>query len=127
MAVDAELKRPASAAKRPLRLSPILLAKLTVRLQRLLGHYMFSSLTRRILFLNLAGLGVLVTGILYLNQFRDGLIEARVESLMTQGEIIAGAVAASATVETELDPDRSGEAARIAGRAKPGARFRPAR
>lgn len=108
MAVDAQLKRPA-AAKRPFRLSPILLAKLTVRLQRLLGHYMFSSLTRRILFLNLAGLGVLVIGILYLNQFRDGLIEARVESLMTQGEIIAGAIAASATVETDsisIDPEK---------------------
>jgi two-component system, OmpR family, sensor histidine kinase ChvG len=107
MAVDAQLKRP--VVKRQFRLSPILLAKLTIRLQRLLGHYMFSSLTRRILFLNLAGLGVLVIGILYLNQFRDGLIEARVESLMTQGEIIAGAVAASATVETDsisIDPEK---------------------
>jgi two-component system sensor histidine kinase ChvG len=109
MAVDAELKRPATAAKRPARSSPVLLAKLTVRLRRLLGHYIFSSLTRRILFLNLAALGVLVIGILYLNQFRDGLIEARVESLMTQGEIIAGAIAASATVETDsirIDPEK---------------------
>ena len=109
MAVDAELKRPVAAAKRPFRLSPVLLGKLTVRLQRLLGHYMFSSLTRRILFLNLAALGVLVTGILYLNQFRDGLTEARIESLMTQGEIIAGAIAASATVETDsirIDPEK---------------------
>ncbi|GAB5507064.1 MAG: sensor histidine kinase [Rhizobiaceae bacterium] len=82
---------------------------LTRPLRRLLGHYVFSSLTRRILFLNLAALGVLVVGILYLNQFRDGLIDARVESLMTQGEIIAGAVAASATVETDsisIDPER---------------------
>ena len=109
MAVDAELKRPVTAAKRPFRLSPVFLGKLTVRLQRLLGHYMFSSLTRRILFLNLAALGVLVTGILYLNQFRDGLTEARIESLMTQGEIIAGAIAASATVETDsirIDPEK---------------------
>ena len=75
----------------------------------MLGHYIFSSLTRRILFLNLAALCVLVFGILYLNQFRDGLIEARVESLMTQGEIIAGAIAASATVETDsisIDPEK---------------------
>ena len=52
---------------------------------------------------------MLVVGILYLNQFRDGLIEARVESLMTQGEIIAGAIAASATVETDsisIDPEK---------------------
>ena len=78
-------------------------------LRRFLGHHVFSSLTRRILFLNLAALGVLVLGILYLNQFRDGLIEARVESLMTQGEIIAAAVAASATVETDaisIDPEK---------------------
>ena len=109
MTMEAELKGSAAAAKRPARLSPALLARLTGRLQRLLGHYMFSSLTRRILFLNLAGLGVLVVGILYLNQFRDGLIEARVESLMTQGEIIAGAIAASATVETDsisIDPEK---------------------
>ncbi|MDR7033537.1 two-component system sensor histidine kinase ChvG [Mesorhizobium sp. BE184] len=80
-----------------------------MRLRRFLGHYIFSSLTRRILFLNLAGLAVLVIGILYLNTFRDGLIDARVESLMTQGEIIAGAIAASATVETNsisIDPEK---------------------
>ena len=52
---------------------------------------------------------MLVAGILYLNQFRDGLIDARVESLLTQGEIIAGAIAASATVETDsisIDPEK---------------------
>ena len=83
--------------------------RLAVRLRRFLGHYVFSSLTRRILFLNLAALCVLVTGILYLNQFRDGLIDARIESLLTQGEIIAAAVAASATVETDsirIDPEK---------------------
>src|SRR6266699_614790 len=61
----------------------------------------FSSLTRRILFLNVAGLLALVVGILYLSQFRAGLIDARVQSLLVQGEIIAAAIAASATV----DPD----------------------
>src|SRR5262245_1590767 len=69
----------------------------------------FSSLTRRIVFLNLAGLVALVTGVLYLSQFRAGLINARVQSLLTQSEIIAGATAASATVETDsitIDPDR---------------------
>ena len=80
-----------------------------VPLRRILGDYVFSSLTNRILFLNLAALIVLVSGILYLNQFRDGLIDARVESLMTQGEIIAAAIAASATVETDaitIDPEK---------------------
>ena len=52
---------------------------------------------------------MLVSGILYLNQFREGLIDARVESLMTQGEIIAGAIAASATLDTNsltIDPEK---------------------
>jgi len=69
----------------------------------------FSSLTRRIVILNLAGLVALVTGVLYLSQFRAGLIDARVQSLLTQSEIIAGAIAASATVETDsitIDPER---------------------
>lgn len=73
---------------------------------RMLG---FSSLTRRIVILNLAGLVALLSGILYLNQFRAGLIDARVQSLLIQGEIIAGAIASSATVETNqlyVDPDR---------------------
>lgn len=68
-----------------------------------------SSLTRRIVVLNLAGLVALLFGFLYLNQFRQGLIEARVQSLLTQGEIIAGAIASSATVETDaitIDPDK---------------------
>jgi len=78
-------------------------------LGRALGQRASSSLTRRIVVLNLAGLVVLLVGFLYLNQFRQGLIEARVQSLLTQGEIIAGAIAASATVEPDtitIDPDR---------------------
>jgi two-component system, OmpR family, sensor histidine kinase ChvG len=69
----------------------------------------FSSLTRRIVSLNLAGLVALVASILYLSQFRAGLIDARAQSLLVQGEIIAGAIAASATVQTNaitIDPDR---------------------
>jgi two-component system sensor histidine kinase ChvG len=69
----------------------------------------FSSLTRRIVSLNIAGLLALVACILYLSQFRAGLIDARAQSLLVQAEIIAGAIAASATVETNtitIDPDR---------------------
>jgi two-component system sensor histidine kinase ChvG len=81
-----------------------------------------SSLTRRIVVLNLAGLVALLLGFLYLNQFREGLIESRVQSLLTQGEIIAGAISASATVETDtitIDPDKllqlqAGESAGLA-------------
>ena len=76
---------------------------------RVFGTYVLSSLTRRIIAINLVGLIALVIGILYLNQFRAGLIDARVQSLLTQGEIIAGAIAASATVDTgaiTVDPER---------------------
>jgi two-component system sensor histidine kinase ChvG len=69
----------------------------------------FSSLTRRIVSLNLAGLVALVASVLYLSQFRAGLIDARAQSLLVQAEIIAGAIAASATVQTNtitIDPDR---------------------
>jgi two-component system sensor histidine kinase ChvG len=83
-----------------------------LRLRRFLsviGSRFSSSLTRRILVLNLGGLVALLVGFLYLNQFRAGLIDARVQSLQTQGEIIAAAVASSATVETDalaLDPEK---------------------
>ncbi|WP_156381586.1 sensor histidine kinase [Aurantimonas sp. Leaf443] len=106
---------PEPRARRRERLSPRRIRRLPVirrvvlRARRLLGHSIFSSLTRRIVFLNLIALIVLVSGILYLNQFRAGLIDARVESLLTQGEIIASAIASSATVETNsitLDPER---------------------
>ncbi|WP_299713430.1 sensor histidine kinase [Tardiphaga sp.] len=78
-------------------------------LRRFFVALTFSSLTRRIVSLNLAGLIALVASILYLSQFRAGLIDARAQSLLVQGEIIAGAIAASATVETNtitIDPDR---------------------
>lgn len=66
---------------------------------RSLSDYFFSSLTRRIVILNLAGLAALLFGILYLNQFRAGLIDARVQSLLTQGEIMSAAIASSATLD----------------------------
>ena len=78
-------------------------------LTRFLNVTIFASLTRRIVVLNLIGLLVLVVGILYLNQWRAGLIEARVQSLRVQGEIIAAAIAASATVDSDVisvNPDR---------------------
>ena len=76
---------------------------------RMLDRQASSSLTRRIVLLNIAGLAVLVVSILYLSQYRAGLIDARVQSLLVQGEIIASAIAASATVDTDtisIDPDK---------------------
>ncbi len=80
-----------------------------LRLVRSFTTRLSSSLTRRIVVLNLGGLVVLLVLFLYLNQFREGLIDARVQSLQTQGEIIAAAIAASATVETDtitVDPEK---------------------
>lgn len=70
-------------------------------LSRLASQYRFSSLTRRIVFLNIFGLAILLSGNLYLNQFRAGLIDAKVKSLETQGQIIAAAIAGSASVKTD--------------------------
>jgi len=70
----------------------------------------FSSLTRRIVSLNVAGLVALVIGVLYLSQFRAGLIDARIQALLTQGESFAQAIAWSAIVENAstvtIDPER---------------------
>lgn len=60
-----------------------------------------SSLTRRIIFFNIVGLLVLVTGVLVLNQYQAGLIDARIKSLATQGQLIAGALAEFAILEPE--------------------------
>ena len=67
------------------------------------------SLAGRIALINILGLIILSGGILYFNQFRQSLINARVESLMVQGQIIAAAVAGSATADTStivINPDK---------------------
>ena len=68
-----------------------------------------ARLTSRIILINFVGLVILVGGILYFNQSRESLIDARVESLMTQGRIMAAAVSSSATIDTGrivIDPDK---------------------
>jgi two-component system sensor histidine kinase ChvG len=83
-------------------------AALLLRGWQLFARVTFSSLSRRIIFLNITGLLALVIGILYLSQFRAGLIDARIQSLLVQGEIIAVAASAAAAVETDttMDPER---------------------
>ncbi len=71
------------------------------------------SLLRRIFVSNLLGLLILVGGILYLSKHNVWLIDAKRESLRSQSEIIAAAIAANASVDTErivLDPDKLPEA-----------------
>lgn len=53
---------------------------------------LFSPLTRRILTVNVLPLAILVAGILYLDEYREGLIEAELVALETQAEIFAGAL-----------------------------------
>ena len=83
--------------------------RLFVDLATDIRRYGFRSLASRIVMFNILGLIILTAGILYLNQFQKGLSEARITSLRTQGEIIAAAVAGSATLDTDaitIDPDR---------------------
>ncbi|MFN3854835.1 MAG: stimulus-sensing domain-containing protein [Phreatobacter sp.] len=97
-AVSARVSRPVAR-----------LGRVAARFVRAVLNRSFSSLTRRIVLLNLAGLVALVSGILWLSSFRAGLIESRAQSLIVQGEIIAGAIAASATVDSSvipIDPDK---------------------
>lgn len=83
--------------------------KFLVRLRALPRSFTnFSSLSRTIFISNMIAVIFLMLGILYLNQLRAGLVGAKVESLQTQGEIIAGAIAASATADTDqiiVDPE----------------------
>ncbi|MDP6830042.1 MAG: sensor histidine kinase [Alphaproteobacteria bacterium] len=61
----------------------------------------FSTMTLRILAPNVLALGVLVGGIFYLDQYRDGLIDAKIAALQTQAELIAGALGESALTGPE--------------------------
>ncbi len=93
---------------RPRRLRRSIGLRLRVALRSVTTR-LSSSLTRRIVVLNLGGLVALLVLFLYINQFREGLIDARVQSLQTQGEIIAAAIAASASVDDAnitVDPEK---------------------
>jgi two-component system sensor histidine kinase ChvG len=63
-------------------------------------RFIAGSLLRRILVASLAGLVVMIAGILYFNENNAWLIDAKRESLRVQGEIIAAAIAGDARVET---------------------------
>jgi two-component system sensor histidine kinase ChvG len=69
-----------------------------------------SRLGRLIVGLNLLGLAVLISGALVLNEIRRGLVEAKIDSLSLQGELI-GQIMAEAATQGEpfpyLQPDRA--------------------
>jgi two-component system sensor histidine kinase ChvG len=65
-----------------------------------------------IIALNLIGLVVLIVGALVLNEFRRGLIEARTDNLVTQGEFMAQLIAigaAQGSPEPAMDSERAGQ------------------
>lgn len=100
---------PVEGATAPRRRSRSALIRLAGRLRAGLTRRLSSSLTRRIAFLNLAGLAVLFLGFLWINQTRVGVIDARSQSLSLQAEMISAAIASavSANADTlELDPDK---------------------
>jgi two-component system sensor histidine kinase ChvG len=71
-----------------------------------------SRLGRLIIALNLLGLAILVSGALILNELRRGLVQARIDSLTTQGELIANVIAGAATrgsPEPALEADKASE------------------
>jgi two-component system, OmpR family, sensor histidine kinase ChvG len=58
------------------------------------------SLTARIFIINILGMAMLAFGIIYFNQFRQSLIDTKAQSLRTQAQIMAAAIAGSATADT---------------------------
>ena len=111
MAADTHLERRAAIA--PSRGNRRWLRLRARYAWRFLTARFSSSLTRRIVVLNLGGLVVLVAGFLLLDQFRADLIEARIQSLTIQADIIAAAVSASATGDSDavtLDPEQAAAA-----------------
>lgn len=53
---------------------------------------LISPITRRILAINMLALGLLVAGILYLDEYKDNLIDAELSALATQAEMFAVAL-----------------------------------
>ena len=54
------------------------------------------SLTWRILALNVLALATLVVGLLYLDRYRDSLVQTQIDALMVQAEIVAAAIGEAA-------------------------------
>ncbi len=66
----------------------------------------FSPITRRILAVNMLALAVLVVGLLYVGEYRDGLINAEVEAMTTQADLIAAALGEAAVGAEGSDDQR---------------------
>jgi two-component system sensor histidine kinase ChvG len=75
-----------------------------------------TRLGRLIIGLNVLGLAVLIAGALVLNELRRGLVNAQIDSLSTQGELLATIIDKAATVgepEPAMDVGRASELLQI--------------
>ncbi len=72
-----------------------------------------SRLGRLIIVLNFVGLAILIIGALTLNELRRGLVNARIESLITQGEWVARLIDEAATVGEPEPALQANDAARL--------------
>jgi two-component system sensor histidine kinase ChvG len=75
-----------------------------------------SRLGRLIIALNLLGLTILIVGALVLNELRRGLVNARIDSLTTQGELMATIIDQAATVGEPMpamDPAFAGQVVQL--------------
>src|SRR5690606_31940290 len=82
------------------------------RRRRRLSRHWLSPLTRRILALNVLSLLIPVVGLLYLDQYREGLVQTELASMRTEAEMFSSALAASgvvggSVVEERLLPEMS--------------------
>lgn len=76
-----------------LLVAALLSARKRRRIQNLIKkRRLVSPLTRRILTINIIALGILVVGLLYLDQYRKGLVRAELDALTIQAKIFAGAL-----------------------------------
>ncbi|HSV29606.1 MAG TPA: stimulus-sensing domain-containing protein [Candidatus Omnitrophota bacterium] len=73
-----------------------------VRPRRRRWRLLASPLTRRILAVNLIAPVLLVVGLFYLDNYKQGLIQAELAGLATQAEMVAGAVGEGAVAEQSL-------------------------
>ncbi len=116
-----------------------LLHRIGVRLDRFSLDGRFANLTSRIVALNMVGLAIVVIGILFFTKTQAWLIDAKKDSLVVQGDIIALAIAQTATGEdeersslldramAEIGDDIAGEAAKDGARTSLQLAIRPER
>ncbi len=67
-----------------------------------------SPLARKIIVFNLIALGILVAGVLYLNQTNEGRVSQRRDDMVQQAEILAAALAAQPSISNEYFEALSG-------------------